>query len=72
MRASARMISEAACEPELPPLLMMRGTKRARTTARAISPSKRPMAVAVSISLRNRTMSQPARFRIRLQKGVAM
>ena len=66
------MISEAACEPELPPLLMMSGTKRARTTAFAISSSKRPIAVAVSISLRNRTSSQPARLRMRRQKGVAV
>ena len=64
------MMREAAWEPELPPLLMMRGTKRARTTARAISPSKRPMAVAVSISLKNRMSSQPARLRMSDQKGV--
>jgi len=31
------MISEVACEPEFPPLEMISGTKRARTTARAIS-----------------------------------
>ena len=64
------MIRDAAWEPELPPLLMMRGTKSASTTARAISSSKRPMAVAVSISLRNRMSSQPVRLRMRLQKGV--
>ena len=69
--ASARMMSDAACEPELPPLLMMRGTNSASTTARAISSSKRPMAVAVSISLRNSTSSQPARLRMSDQKGVA-
>ena len=51
----------AAWEPELPPLEMMRGTNRARTTARWISCSKKPMAVAVSISPRNSTTSQLAR-----------
>ena len=66
------MISEAACEPELPPLEMMSGTKRASTTARAISSSKRPIAVAVSISLRKSTISQPARLRTSVQNGVAM
>ena len=55
----ARMISEVACEPELPPELMMSGRKRASTTARSISCSKWPMAVAVSISPRNRAQSQP-------------
>jgi hypothetical protein len=53
------MTSVAACHPELPPLEMMSGTKRARTTARSISRSKNPMAVAVSISPRNRTTSHP-------------
>lgn len=37
--AIALMISEAACEPELPPLEMMSGTKSAKTTAFSISPS---------------------------------
>ena len=60
--AIARMTSVAACEPELPPEEMISGTKRARTTARAISSSKKPIAVAVSISLRKSMMSQPARF----------
>ena len=58
--AIARMTSVAACEPELPPLLMMSGTNSARTTARAISFSKNPIAVAVSISPTNSTASQPA------------
>ena len=44
------MISDAACDPEFPPLLMMSGMKSASTTARAISCSKNDMAVAVSIS----------------------
>ena len=58
------MTSVEACEPELPPLEMIRGTNSASTTARAISSSKNPIAVAVSISPRNRTTSQPARFLI--------
>src|SRR5215468_8272160 len=57
-RARARMTSVAAWDPELPPLEMMSGTKRARTTARSICRSKKPMAVAVSISPRNRMMSE--------------
>ena len=49
---------------------MMSGTNRASTTARAISCSKKPMAVAVSISPRNRTTSQPPRLRTIDQKRV--
>ena len=60
--ASARMTSVEACDPELPPLEMISGTNSASTTARAISFSKKPIAVAVSISPRNSTVSQPARF----------
>ena len=44
------MMSEVACEPELPPELMISGMNRASTTARSISCSKYPIAVAVSIS----------------------
>ena len=60
--ASARMTSVDACEPELPPLEMINGTNSANTTALAISFSKNPIAVAVSISPRNNTTSHPARF----------
>ena len=60
--ASARITSVDACDPELPPLEMISGTNSARTTAFAISFSKKPIAVAVSISPRNSTTSQPARF----------
>ena len=60
--AIARMTSEVACEPELPPLEMMSGTNSASTTARSISFSKNPIAVAVSISPRKRADSHPARF----------
>jgi hypothetical protein len=70
-RASARMARVAAWEPELPPLEMIRGTKSARTTARSISFSKKPMAVAVSISPRNRTVSQPARRRSMDANGIS-
>ena len=62
--AMARMTSVVACEPELPPLEMMSGMNSASTTARAISFSKKPIALAVSISPRNRTHSQPTRLRI--------
>ena len=56
------MTSVAAWEPELPPLEMMSGTNKARTTAFEISSSNAPIAVAVSISPRNSAVSQPARF----------
>ena len=64
------MISEVACEPELPPELMMSGMKRVSTMARLSSPSKCCIAVAVSISLRKRAQSQPARFRIIVPKPI--
>src|SRR6266852_5909620 len=48
--AMARITSEVACDPELPPLEMMSGTNSASTTALAISFSKNPIAVAVSIA----------------------
>ena len=58
----ARITSVVACEPELPPLLIINGTNRAKTTARAISVWNCPIAVAVSISPKNRAANQPARF----------
>ena len=66
------MTSVDACDPELPPLEMMSGTKSASTTARAISASKAPIAVAVSISPTNSTVSQPARFCTICQNDVCM
>src|ERR1051325_8867855 len=60
--AIARMIRVEACEPELPPLEITNGTKMDNTTAFAISFSKRLIAVAVSISLRNKMINQEARF----------
>ena len=56
------MTSVEACDPELPPLEMISGTNSASTTARSISRSKKPIAVAVSISPRKSAVSQPARF----------
>ena len=56
------MTNVDACDPELPPLEMMSGTKSASTTARSISASKAPIAVAVSISPRKSAVSHPARF----------
>ena len=52
-----------ACEPLFPPLLMISGTNSATIAARWISASKKPMAVAVSISPKNRTDSHPPRLR---------
>ena len=66
----ARMTSEVACDPELPPLEMMSGTNSASTTALAISCSKKPIAVAVSISPRKSAESQPARFRSMREKAM--
>jgi hypothetical protein len=62
--ATARMISEVAWDPELPPELMISGIKRVRTTAFSSSDSKCCIALAVSISPRKSAHSQPARFRI--------
>ena len=47
---------------EFPPLEIINGIKRARTTALAISFSKKPIAVAVSISPTKSITSQTARF----------
>jgi hypothetical protein len=66
------MISDVACDPELPPELMISGTKSASTTARSISCSKCPIAVAVSISPKNSAVSQPARFLIICQKPISV
>ena len=60
-----------AWEPELPPEEMISGTNRARTTARAIESSKWPMALAVSISPRNRIASHTARLRTIWRKPVS-
>ena len=54
------MMSDVAWLPELPPELMMSGMNSESTTARSISPSKCPIAVAVSISPRKSAHSQPA------------
>ena len=70
--ASARIISEVACEPELPPELMISGMNSVSTTAFSSSPSKPCMAEAVSISTRNSAQSQPARFRIIAKKPICM
>ena len=63
-------MSVAACEPELPPLLMTSGMKSASTTADWISASKCPIALAVSISPRKSSESQPPRLRSSVVKGV--
>ena len=48
---------------------MISGTNNANTTARAISASNCPIAVAVSISPRKRAANQPARLRIIRNNG---
>ena len=67
--AIARMTSVEACEPALPPLEMMSGMNSARTTACAISSSKSPIAVAVSISPTKRSASQPRALADHLARG---
>src|SRR6266404_3214177 len=62
--AIARMIKVVAWEPELPPLEMINGRKSDNTTAFSISCWKKPMAVVVSISLRNKITSHGARLLI--------
>ncbi len=66
------MMSEVACEPELPPELMMSGMKSPSTMARLSSASKVCMAVAVSISPRKSAQSQPARFLIMVRKWICV
>ena len=61
---------DAACEPELPPLDIIKGTNKERTIAFSISPSKYPIADAVSISPKNRTISQVALFLTKWRMGV--
>ena len=56
------MISDVACDPELPPLEMISGRNEESTMAFSSSPSKWPIAVAVSSSPMNSTASHPARF----------
>jgi len=69
---SERIIRDAACEPELPPLEMMSGIKVASTIALAISSSKYAIAEAVSISPTKRMTSQTARFFINWGIGRSM
>lgn len=66
------MISEVACEPELPPELMISGMNSVSTTAFSSSPSKCCMALAVNISPRKSAASQPARLRIMPAKLIFM
>ena len=69
-KAIALITSVAACEPELPPEEIIKGTNNASTTAFAISFSKNPIAVAVSISPTNKTVSQTTLFFIIEKKGI--
>ncbi len=63
------MISDVACEPELPPELMISGMNRVSTIAFSSSLSKYCMALAVSISRGTGRASQPARFLIMAEKA---
>ncbi len=70
-KAIARITSAEDWEPELPPEEMIKGRNRERTTAFWISPSKKPIAVAVNISPTKRITSQPARWRTSCINGVS-
>ena len=68
--ASARMTRVEACEPELPPLEIMRGDEErpGQQPVRFLF-SKYPIAVAVSYLAQNSSTSQPARLRIIFANG---
>jgi len=66
------MTSEVACEPELPPELLIRGINNVRTNAFSSSLWKLCIALVVSISLRNSAQRQPARFLIIIMKPICM
>ena len=70
--ASARMISDVACEPELPPLAMMSGKNSESTNALLISFSNRPIAHVVNIPPTKSTLSHPTRFLIMSPKRVCV
>ena len=70
--AIARMMSDVACEPELPPELMTSGMNIARSAARSISLWNPCIAVAVSISDRKSAHNHGARFRIIWKKPMSM
>ncbi len=61
-RARARVMSVAACDPELPPVEMHNGTNRASTTTALMASSKWDKAVKVNSSATNRQASQKARL----------
>lgn len=65
------MISEVALAAAIAPELMISGMNRVSTTARSSSDSKCCIALAVSISEKNRMLSQPARLRIIAKKLVS-
>ena len=66
------MTSVEAWEPELPPLLRIRGMKKERAATVAISCSKPAMTDAVSSCAKNRTVSQPPRLRMSVKKPTRM
>ena len=66
------MTSVVACEPELPPLEMIKGRNMARIAAFSISPLYPCIAVAVSISPRKRMISQVARFLTIRSSGIVV
>ena len=65
------MISDVACDPELPPELRISGMRMARMPSPAFSSAENPfVAKLVNISPTNRIASQPTRFRIIGQKPI--
>ena len=70
--AMARVISVAACEPELPPVEMHSGTNRQQhRNGFADGDSKWAMAVKVNSSATNKHDSQTVRFRQMVAKLVS-
>jgi hypothetical protein len=64
-------MSVAACEPELPPVEVMSGTKKISTNTAFMASSKCARALKVSIWARNRNANQNARFRHTLKKDAS-
>ena len=70
--ASARTISVAACDPELPPDEIISGRKSARMTAVSIVDENADIAVAVRNPPRKSTTSHVARLRTSSNSGTSM
>jgi len=68
--AIALITNVAACEPEFPPLEIIKGIKIDNTTALLISLSKYPITIAVNICAINKIVNQTARFFTISSRGI--